>query len=97
VLIKLSERNHTHAVNYRQSPKGGKMTLSDKATAIALAIWREQLARGLGQPDEVVDESRLDEWLANRAYDESLLEEAADGDVYAIVRVRSDAGLPIFS
>jgi hypothetical protein len=73
------------------------MALSDKAIAIALAIWREQLARGLGYPGEVVDESRLEEWVANRTYGEDVLEEAAQGDVAAIVRVRSDAGLPIFS
>jgi hypothetical protein len=72
------------------------MALSDKGIALALAIWREQLARGLGQPGEVVDEANLDEWLANRGYGEDVLEDAAAGGLAAIVRVRSDAGLPLF-
>jgi hypothetical protein len=73
------------------------MKLSPKAQALALAIWEEQLVAGYGDPGEVAEPERIDEWVLNRTYEYSLLEEAANGDLTAILEVRIEAGLPIFS
>jgi len=64
------------------------------ADDFALALWREQLERGLGEPGEVADPDRLGDWWANRVIDRALYERAAAGDVAAIARVRREAGLP---
>jgi len=71
--------------------------LSPKAKQLALSLWQEQLDHGLGVPDEVASEDQLDEWLLNRVYGVDVLERAAAGDVAAIVQVRTEAGLPLFS
>ena len=71
--------------------------LSLKAKMLAIALWQEQLDRGLGDPDEVASEDRLGGWLGNRVYGLDVLEAAADGDVESLVRVRYEAGLPPFS
>lgn len=74
-----------------------KMSLTQKAKNLALEIWKEQLAAGVGEPGEVADPERIDEWVWNRTYPHSLLEEAANGDVEAIAEVRNEAGLSILS
>lgn len=71
--------------------------LSPKAKRLALALWQEQLERGLGDPDEVVSEDELDAWLLNRVYGSDVLERAAEGNVAALIHVRVEAGLPVFS
>lgn len=68
--------------------------LSEKARALALALWQEQYHLGIG--DEPPSESRLGEWLSNRCYPIARLEEAAQGDVAALMEVRLEAGLPPF-
>ena len=73
------------------------MNLSYEAQQIALAIWREQIDQGISEPGEIALEEHLDEWLMNRTYPASTLEDAANGDVSAIAEVRSEAGLPILS
>lgn len=72
-------------------------TLSQKAKDLALQIWKEQLAAGIGEPGETATLDGLDEWLANRGYPLATLEAAARGDVEALVIVRQEAGLPILS
>ena len=67
------------------------------SSSLALALWREQLAAGLGDPGEVADDAGLPDWLANRTYPLSRLDDAIRGDVSAIVEVRTEAGLPVFS
>ena len=62
---------------------------------LALALWREQLARGLGDPGEVADEERLDDWWSNRSEPVETYDRAAAGDVAALVAVRTEAGLPV--
>lgn len=72
--------------------------LTRAAADVALAMWREQIAVGIGDPGEEVDASRLDDWLYNRVYDWSdVLERAAAGDVAAIAEARTEAGLPVLS
>jgi len=73
------------------------MPLSDRAQDLALAIWQEQLDNGIGQPDEMATVEHLDEWVANRNYPASTLEQAAAGDIEALTQVRTEAGLPPFS
>lgn len=68
--------------------------VSSAAAALALALWREQIARGL-VPDDY-DPLLLWEWLVNRTYPLDTLERAAAGDVVALVEVRREAGLPVF-
>lgn len=74
-----------------------KMSLSPKAQKLVLEIWKEQLAAGIGEPGEIADPERIDEWVWNRTYPHSLLEDAANGDVAAIAEVRNEAGLSILS
>jgi len=71
--------------------------LSEKAQAFALEIWKEQLAAGIGKPNEVAESDRIDEWILNRTYQHGLIEDAANGDVAAIAEVRNEAGLPVLS
>jgi hypothetical protein len=69
--------------------------LSNKAQELVLAIWQEQLATGIGEPGETVNPEQIDEWVCNRTYPPSLLEQAANGDVAAIAHIRDEAGLQI--
>lgn len=71
--------------------------LSQEARTLALAIWQEQLDYGIGEPDEAAAGARLDEWLDNRTYPGGVLERAASGDVAALIQVRTEADLPVFS
>lgn len=70
--------------------------LSKKAQNIALEIWKEQLDFGIGDPGEVASLAHIEDWLGNRTYPQSLLEDAAKGDAAAVVKIRTEAGLPIF-
>lgn len=63
-------------------------------TELAIALWTEQLAAGMGQPGEVACLDGLDDWLANRTYPLHTLEAAARGGVAALYAVRTEAGLP---
>ena len=69
--------------------------LEEKAEKLALSIWEEQLAAGIGEDGEAVDEDRLGDWIANRTYPEAKLLDAAAGDVSALAEVRAEAGLPV--
>lgn len=71
--------------------------LTITARNLALAIWSEQIAAGIGAPGESADISLLGEWLSNRTYPLAVLESAADGSTAALATVRSEAGLPILS
>lgn len=62
---------------------------------LALALWAEQIASGLGDPGETANEPDLERWYQNRTYDLTLLDEAAAGDVSALAQVRTEAGLSI--
>lgn len=68
--------------------------MSDEARHIALELWKEQ--------NEYHDcggnpcEEGLDEWLEDTILDPDDLEEAAMGDIAALVKVRGDLALPIF-
>jgi hypothetical protein len=64
---------------------------------LALAIWQEQIARGLGEPGEVADIEGVMDWLANRTLPLSDYIAAAGGDVAALALVRAEAVLPVFS
>jgi hypothetical protein len=64
---------------------------------LALELWKEQIARGLGEPGEVADLQGVMDWLANRTLPLSDYIAAADGDVAALARVRAEAWLPVFS
>ena len=68
--------------------------MEEKIIRLALSLWAEQAQRGIS-PDEV-DPDLIEEWIANRTYPASILEEAVSGDIAAIVLVRTEAGLPIF-
>jgi hypothetical protein len=63
---------------------------------LALDLWREQIACGLGAPGEVADIQSVMDWLANRTLPLSDYVAAAQGDVAALARVRVEAGLPVF-
>ncbi len=69
--------------------------IDQPARDLALKLWQEQIAAGIGQPGEVVDPDELGEWLANRTYSLSRLLEAAHGQVDALAEVREEAGLPV--
>lgn len=75
--------------------------LTESARALALAIWREQLAGGSGDPSEeaLLLDGDLTDWLGNRTYpDKSLMLIAAvRGDVTALAEVRTEAGLPLLA
>ncbi|HXF45345.1 MAG TPA: hypothetical protein VNK91_04420 [Burkholderiaceae bacterium] len=71
--------------------------LDDEAYRIALEVWKEQIADGLGEAGEVADMENIHEWLANRDFDPALLLRAAHGKVDALVAVRVAAGLPVFT
>lgn len=68
------------------------MRISENARRLALMIWAERAASGIGPA--TVEAERLAEWLANRTYPLTLLERAASGDVTALLAVRIEAGLP---
>lgn len=61
---------------------------------LALALWQEQIARGIGDPGEVVDPTALGDWWSNRILPTCVYDAAATGDPGALVRVRTEAGLP---
>lgn len=65
--------------------------------SLALTIWREQIECGLGEAGETADDARLSDWLSNRTYPLSLLDDAIAGDVAAIAEIRREAGLPVLS
>lgn len=73
------------------------MSLTLKAKEIALDLWIEQIGIGIGEPGEIPSMEKIDEWILNRTYPSSLLENAACGDVAIIAFVREEAGLPIIS
>jgi hypothetical protein len=64
---------------------------------LALELWREQIARGLGEPGKVADLQGVMDWLANRTLPLADYITACNGDVAALARVRAEAGLPVFS
>jgi len=68
--------------------------MNEKIVKLAMALWREQAVAGIC-PSNEADEANVNEWLANRTYPLSMLEDAANGDVYAIAYVRDEAGLSI--
>lgn len=68
---------------------------ADKVITLAMALWTEQLADGLGEAGEDVDIERLDDWLSNRTYEWTDLLQAANGNVSAMDHVRREAGLPL--
>lgn len=68
------------------------MRISENARRLALMIWAEQAASGIGPA--TVDPAQLDDWLVNRTYPLTLLEQAASGDVAALLEIRIEAGLP---
>ena len=69
--------------------------MEEKIIRLVLDIWAEQARQGICPPDEV-DLNLIAEWVSNRTYPASILEEAVSGDIAAIVLVRTEAGLPIF-
>jgi hypothetical protein len=64
---------------------------------LALELWKEQLARGLGEPGEVADLQGVMDWLCNRTLPIADYIAACRGDVAALALVRQEAGLPVFS
>lgn len=71
--------------------------LDQPARDLALKLWQEQIASGIGDAEEPADDTNLGEWLANRTYPLDKLLEAAHGHVDALAEVRSEAGLPTLS
>jgi hypothetical protein len=67
--------------------------LSEKAQNLAMLLWEEQYLTGI--TDEVPDRNRLEEWITNRTYPESLLEKAVFDAAY-LFYVRIEAGLQPF-
>ena len=63
---------------------------------LALIIWKEQIARGMGESGETVNPDHLNEWFNNRSYPLEVLDAAANGDLEALAAVRAEAGLPLF-
>jgi len=68
--------------------------MNEKIVKLAMILWQEQAEVGIC-PAEEVDEENVEIWLANRTYPLSMLDDAANGDVYAIAYVRDEAGLSI--
>ncbi len=66
--------------------------LETKMRQIALALWEEQYALGIG-PADPPDPDRVDEWIDNHS--RYLLLKAAQGDVDALIYLRQECGLPI--
>jgi hypothetical protein len=56
---------------------------------LALAIWQEQIARGIAPLGEVADLQGVMDWLAVRRIPLSDYIAAARGDVAALARVRA--------
>ena len=75
--------------------------LTAGARALAFAIWREQLAAGIGDPSEIeqIESDDLADWLGNRVYNDGVfaLIDAAAGDVGALAEVRTGAGLLVLA
>lgn len=69
--------------------------IDQPARDLALKLWREQIAAGIGQPGEAADSDDLGEWLVNRTYSLSRLLGAAHGHADALAEVREEAGLPV--
>ncbi|MDE1948981.1 MAG: hypothetical protein KGL43_08460 [Burkholderiales bacterium] len=84
----------TEAESFAESMAPGFINAHTRSS-LALTIWREQIALGLGDPGEIADEARLDGWLANRTYPLTMLDDAIGGDAAAVVYIRAEAGLPI--
>jgi hypothetical protein len=61
---------------------------------LALALWKEQAELGIG--DTEPSPELLPDWWANRTLPREEYEAASRGDVAALVRVRTEAGLPVF-
>lgn len=66
-------------------------------SSLALTLWREQIALGLGAQGEIADDLALPDWLSNRTYPLALLDDAIAGDVAALAEIRTEAGLPILA
>jgi len=62
---------------------------------LALALWKEQAELGICDADEPSPEL-LGDWWSNRTLPREEYEAASRGDVAALVRVRTEAGLPVF-
>lgn len=60
---------------------------------LAMTLWQEQFSAGIGADEPSL--SRIDDWLSNRTYAWTELYDAANGDVAAMARVRTEAGLAI--
>jgi hypothetical protein len=61
---------------------------------LALAPWKEQAE--LGIRDTKPSPELLPDWWANRTLPLAEYEAASRGDVAALARVRTEAGLPVF-
>jgi len=68
--------------------------MNKKIVKLAMILWREQAEAGICPADKVKKEN-VNEWLDNRTYPLSMLEDAANGDIYALMYVRAEAGLSI--
>jgi hypothetical protein len=66
------------------------MTLSE----LALALWKEQIKRGIAPLGEVAEMQGTMDWLAIRRRPLSDYIAACRGDAAAMARVRAEAGLP---
>jgi len=68
--------------------------MNKKIVKLAMILWQEQAEAGICPANEV-DKKNVNEWLANRTYPLSVLEDAANGDIYALMYMRAEAGLSI--
>ena len=76
-------------VNYVMERLGTDATAADAEQVLGLA---ERLATEQGD----IDFDAIS-WLSNRTYDWTELWEAANGNVAALAKVRTEAGLPVLS
>jgi len=72
-------------------------TINNDGACLALTIWREQISIGIGDETENPNMTDIWDWIYNRSYPPNILEAAAAGNVAALVEVRSEAGVPVFS
>lgn len=61
---------------------------------LVLMIWAEQYLTGV--TSEAPSFDRVQEWIANRTYPYYVLYLASNGDVFALLQVRIEAGLDVF-
>lgn len=95
--IKSREFGQLEALQARLAALLTPTASADETNALAMSLWAEQIARGMGEPGEQADSTCLDDWLLNRTYPIETLSAAAAGDVAALAEVRAEAGLPVLS